>query len=434
MSEKLNHSDISALLAKETGISVAKSEAFTKNLFDLIIEGLEQDGIVKINGIGTFKITDVANRSSVNVNTGEKFEIKGHKKLSFVPAEVLKDAVNQPFAMFEPVEVDDSYTDDDDVAGEADENTEVIAEEQPAVTGEPFADECENDVTEEAETVASENGGSENEDEGTEEAHAAVPAAAVTAEETSNETVNDAPEAAQEQEQQPETVAEEPIIEEPESKEPEKIEPEKNETAGKKDTAAVTPRRERSGKKALLTIIIMLALGAGYYWFINKENENEAMQRQKQTLLAVAGENGIDAKSAKVEAKPIEGKPTEQPVVKDTVADSNIQAIASQPQHETVEEKQTGTVVMNKEYKFVMASELSVRKDRDIAPSDTTLYAIKGEVAVHEVAADENLAKISLKYYGSRKLWPYIAKYNNLSDPSGISAGMRLTIPELRAK
>ncbi|MBR3976220.1 MAG: HU family DNA-binding protein [Bacteroidaceae bacterium] len=433
MSEKLNHSDISALLAKETGISVAKSEAFTKNLFDLIIEGLEQDGIVKINGIGTFKITDVANRSSVNVNTGEKFEIKGHKKLSFVPAEVLKDAVNQPFAMFEPVEVDDSYTDDDDVAGEADENTEVIAEEQPAVTGEPFADECENDVTEEAETVASKNGGSENEDEGTEEAHAAV-SAAVTAEETSDETVNDASEAAQEQEYQPETVAEEPIIEEPESKEPEKIEPEKNETAGKKDTAAVTPRRERSGKKALLTIIIMLALGAGYYWFINKENENEATQRQKQTLLAVAGENGIDAKSAKVEAKPIEEKPTEQPVVKDTVADSNIQAIASQPQHETVEEKQAGTVVMNKEYKFVMATELSVRKDRDIAPSDTTLYAIKGEVAVHEVAADENLAKISLKYYGSRKLWPYIAKYNNLSDPGGISAGMRLTIPELRAK
>ena len=432
MSEKLNHSDISALLAKETGISVAKSEAFTKNLFDLIIEGLEQDGIVKINGIGTFKITDVANRSSVNVNTGEKFEIKGHKKLSFVPAEVLKDAVNQPFAMFEPVEVDDSYTDDDDVAGEVDENTEVIAEEQPAVTGEPFADECENDVTEEADTVASENCVSENEDEGTEEAHAAV-SAAVTAEETSDETVNDAPEAAKEQEQQPETVAEEPIIEEPESKEPEKIEPEKNETAGK-DDAAVTPRRERSGKKALLTIIIMLALGAGYYWFINKENENEAMQRQKQALLAVAGENGIDAQSAKVEAKPIEDIPAERTVVKDTVADSNIQAIASQPQHETVEEKQAGTVIMNKEYKFVMASELSVRKDRDIAPSDTTLYAIKGEVAVHEVAADENLAKISLKYYGSRKLWPYIAKYNNLSDPGGISAGMRLTIPELRAK
>ena len=430
MSEKLNHSDISALLAKETGISVAKSEAFTKNLFDLIIEGLEQDGIVKINGIGTFKITDVANRSSVNVNTGEKFEIKGHKKLSFVPAEVLKDAVNQPFAMFEPVEVDDSYIDDDDVADEVDENTEVIAEEHPAVTGEPFADECENDVTEEAETVASENGGSENEDEGTEEAHAAV-SAAVTAEETSDETGNDAPEAAQEQEFQPERVAEEHAIKEPESKEPEKIEPEKNETAGK-DDAAVSPRRERSGKKALLTIIIMLALGAGYYWFINKENET--MQRQKQALLAVAGENGIDAKSAKVEAMPIEEIPAERTVVKDTVADSNIQAIASQPQHETVEEKQTGTVVMNKEYKFVMASELSVRKDRDIAPSDTTLYAIKGEVAVHEVAADENLAKISLKYYGSRKLWPYIAKYNNLSDPGGISAGMRLTIPELRAK
>ena len=102
MDAKLNHSDLSALLAKETGISLAKADLLTKALFDLIIEGLEQDGIVKINGLGTFKLTEVASRSSVNVNTGEKFEIKGHKKLVFTPADALKDAVNQPFAMFEP--------------------------------------------------------------------------------------------------------------------------------------------------------------------------------------------------------------------------------------------------------------------------------------------------------------------------------------------
>ena len=110
MDAKLNHSDLSALLAKETGISLAKADLLTKALFDLIIEGLEQDGIVKINGLGTFKLTEVASRSSVNVNTGEKFEIKGHRKLTFTPADALRENVNQPFAMFEPVEVDDSYT------------------------------------------------------------------------------------------------------------------------------------------------------------------------------------------------------------------------------------------------------------------------------------------------------------------------------------
>ena len=108
MDAKLNQSDLISLLAKSSNISSARAEQFTKSFFDLIIEGLEQDGIVKINGLGTFKITEVASRGSVNVNTGEKIEIKGHKKLTFLPSETLKENVNQPFAMFEPVEVDDT--------------------------------------------------------------------------------------------------------------------------------------------------------------------------------------------------------------------------------------------------------------------------------------------------------------------------------------
>ena len=140
MDAKLNQSDLISLLAKGSNISVAKAELFTKNFFDLIIEGLEKDGIVKINGLGTFRITDVASRGSVNVNTGEKIEIKGHKKLTFTPADALKDSVNQPFAMFEPVEVDDTYqpeataeADNEDAADVTDavelpENNEEVTE------------------------------------------------------------------------------------------------------------------------------------------------------------------------------------------------------------------------------------------------------------------------------------------------------------------
>lgn len=114
MDAKLNHSDFSALFSKHLNISASKAEYFTKAFFDILIEGLESDGIVKINGLGTFKMIDVASRGSVNVNTGEKIEIKGHRKLTFIPADALKDKINQPFAMFEPVEVDDDYVDDSD--------------------------------------------------------------------------------------------------------------------------------------------------------------------------------------------------------------------------------------------------------------------------------------------------------------------------------
>lgn len=112
MDAKLNHSDISTLLAEHCAIPTSKAEMFTRLFFELIIEGVEKDGSVKINGLGTFKMIDVANRSSVDVNTGEKIEIKGHRKLTFVPADSLKNKVNQPFAMFEPVEIDDEYVDE----------------------------------------------------------------------------------------------------------------------------------------------------------------------------------------------------------------------------------------------------------------------------------------------------------------------------------
>ena len=136
MDAKLNHSDFSALLSKQLDISASKAEQFTKAFFDILIEGLESDGIVKINGLGTFKMIDVASRGSVNVNTGEKIEIKGHRKLTFIPADTLKDKINQPFAMFEPVEVDDDYVDDSD-------ETQPSFDEQTAepVLAEPSSDE-----------------------------------------------------------------------------------------------------------------------------------------------------------------------------------------------------------------------------------------------------------------------------------------------------
>ena len=153
MDAKLNHSDFSALLSKHLEISVSKAEHFTKAFFDILIEGLDSDGIVKINGLGTFKMIDVASRGSVNVNTGEKIEIKGHRKLTFIPADTLKDKINQPFAMFEPVEVDDDYVDDADDSVEQEEQTIVLVEQQPVVE-EQHIDELAEAVEEPAEEPA----------------------------------------------------------------------------------------------------------------------------------------------------------------------------------------------------------------------------------------------------------------------------------------
>ena len=85
-------------------------------------------------------------------------------------------------------------------------------------------------------------------------------------------------------------------------------------------------------------------------------------------------------------------------------------------------------------YSIVIVDELATRKDREITMDDTTLYDITGDFTVHTVAEGENLAKLSMKYYNSRKLWPYIAKHNRMADPGGITTGMKLSIPKLLPK
>ena len=64
--------------------------------------------MVKIKGLGTFKLIEVSDRESVNVNTGERIRIVGHTKVTFTPDNALRDQVNRPFAEFETVVLNES--------------------------------------------------------------------------------------------------------------------------------------------------------------------------------------------------------------------------------------------------------------------------------------------------------------------------------------
>ena len=107
MNEKLNIQDLIDLLAEKHGMSKKNADSFVKEFFQLIEEALEKDKYVKIKGLGAFKLIDVESRESVNVNTGERFEIQGHTKVSFTPEPALKDIINKPFSHFETVVLND---------------------------------------------------------------------------------------------------------------------------------------------------------------------------------------------------------------------------------------------------------------------------------------------------------------------------------------
>ena len=107
MENKLSLADVADLLSQRTGCTKKMAEQFLKELFAEASAVVSSGESLKISGLGTFKSVWVEPRNSVNVRSGESFEIPGHYKLSFVPDKKMKDAVNAPFADFETVVLSD---------------------------------------------------------------------------------------------------------------------------------------------------------------------------------------------------------------------------------------------------------------------------------------------------------------------------------------
>lgn len=103
---KFTNSNILSAFRKQMGISKADETAFVEAFQSIFEEALLRDKVLKISGLGTFKLIPVESRKSVNVNTGEEIEIAGHYKLTFTPDVTLKDRVNEPLAHLETVELD----------------------------------------------------------------------------------------------------------------------------------------------------------------------------------------------------------------------------------------------------------------------------------------------------------------------------------------
>lgn len=110
MDTKILIQDLAKELAAQKSIDKKAALAFVQSFFDVILEGLRTEKYVKIKGLGTFKLVDVESRESMNIHTGERFEIQGHAKISFTPDATLKELINKPFAHFETVPLADDVT------------------------------------------------------------------------------------------------------------------------------------------------------------------------------------------------------------------------------------------------------------------------------------------------------------------------------------
>lgn len=150
---EMNRSSLSILarvLAEKNNMTISEAEAFIKQMFDVANGVMQSDKQLKIRWLGTFKVTSVKDRESVDVNTGERIIIGGRDKITFTPDNILKEIVNKPFAQFETVVVNDGvdFSEiDRKFAFEAKEEVSAPSDEQQ------IAEESETSPVDKAESI-----------------------------------------------------------------------------------------------------------------------------------------------------------------------------------------------------------------------------------------------------------------------------------------
>ena len=371
MDNKINLSQLAESLAQKGGMSKTAAEQFVRNFFDLISENVIKDGLVKVKGLGTFKIVQLEDRESVNVNTGQRFTIEGHQKISFTPDAELKERINLPFAAFDTVEITPEQA--DELIRMDGEGKEELKEEQPK-------EDNKNKVDNKVEIPAAENEAQHHQS------------------------------------------------------------PEVREVTQKKGIRFLL-------KSLLGLLYLILGLGVAVYLFWpvigNKVlgiMERNIADKEKTEVVATDSIGNVNAPvkevapAVKPEVKPAEKpeqitepaeKPAEKPVEKPAEKPS-VQPAAPADRPATQRESVTQPV------KLTLTAADQAKELPEFTEADTVNYVMDGDMTVHVLKSGETITALALKYYGSKKLWPYIVKYNNITDAGKLQPGARIRIPVLR--
>ena len=424
MNNRITFPELVEQVAQCANTSKRMSELFLKELFATISQSLINGESVKVKGIGSFKLTEVSPRKSVNVNTGEEINIPGHKKLSFAPDKDLAQAVNQPFSHFETVILEDGVTDEQlaQIDAYEAETPQAPDAELPTAPEAPAADTDTEvpppfvpaDTLPEPEFVAIEEATEAEEATEPEEATAieAEPEEAPAAEAEPEETpaieaeAEEAPAIEAESEETPAIEPEMPVAaEEMESMVSDELSEDRLEQ--EKDKRRITRRSLFEGfiVGVITTLIVTLF---SYRLYLMKYPDQADKPTQEETL--------AQAPTADSVATPAETTPAKV---------DSAQLLAEQ---KAAEEAQKAEEAKKKE------EEAKKKAEAEKQQAEKQQAAPKGVNASQDtVRIGTTLFKLSKKHYGSDKFWVYIyeenkAKYPN---PNSIPVGAVLRIPAL---
>ena len=467
MNERLTIQDLTDLLAAKHSMTKKDAEAFVKEFFLLIEQALENEKTVKIKGLGTFKLIDVDSRESVNVNTGERFQIKGHTKVSFSPDANLRDTINKPFAHFETVVLNENTiledtpieeTEEEETGEEAsaqavsnemgdnsetnaieeNEGTDNLSEEEPIqeeqIASRPLVEESieELAITEESAIVQ----------ELTEQTSPKEPEEIITetnieekVEQLEDEEVPEEEVTIDEQrpasiEEEKEKITAEKIIEQELLKanlqpvtpivppaEKETIKPVQPEQISQPVSKKTAPVKEKSPVPYLIAVIVVvLLLCGGVILFIYYPD----------LFSSSSDKNALDM-------PPVTTQPVQpEAQLSDTIAHKDTTKIITPDVSKVA--TTTQPVAKKEEAIPVKAEPQTVtQQPATSAYLDSASYKITGTKTKYTIKEGETLTRVSLRFYGTKAMWPYIVKHNPkvIKNPNNVPYGTTIEIPEL---
>lgn len=432
MSDKITIQDIIELLAEKHGMSKKDAEAFVKGVFDLIEEALASEKYVKVKGLGTFKLTEVESRESVNVNTGERFQIQGHNKISFTPDTTMKDLINKPFAHFETVILNENTQLEDTETEFEGENDGEEAEEVISTPEVPKDDDAHTitsvsdngvdiqpvtDVAEPEKTISADETSKVVEEQQPTEENPLAEEAPKAVEKTSEEEPVNIAEAVVEALQEEKTVSETITVSEAVASEPQLVTV--PEGSLKTPEKPLKEEKKKSPWGIIIAIILVLCIAGGIYWFMQSSSNKQPVKKSVTTTLPPT-----------VKEVPNDSVSLQQ---QDTASVSDLQT------KEPVQPQPAETPLQQQPTKPESHSSVKSAVNQEIAKvtlADTVEYDIVGTMTNYTLQEGESLIKLALKFYGTKKLWPYIVKHNKnvIKDADRVPIGTTLRIPELTPK
>lgn len=350
---------------------------FVSSVVSVIKAGLEKDRLVKIKGLGTFKVIDVDARESVNVNSGERLLIEGHSKLTFTPDTAMKELVNKPFSQFDTVVLNEgvSFSDPYELDEEEEETPSPVEEVMPLTIkeekpGVPDAEPEEPAGAQEEPIVELEEPDTE-----------AIPAPLMP---------------------QPQAAEEENVPAHDEEKgtsEEEQPEEDEEQTGGDE---WVEPSKRHHLMWPLITLLAFCIGGVAGY-FVGHENLFSSAKAPVATV----------------------SSPKKAPAATKTEAPKQEEVAAPAVEEQQPEEAQPETATNEPEWEKY--NQMDVRL-RDGA------YFIMGLDRMEKVRAGDNTKRIASRVYGGSDMACYIEVYNGIDASTALEPGTEIKIPKIETK